>query len=202
MYYCLLTFLDCLTALALKVCVLTLVQVFFTLKLNSRFLHSVFDLTTHNSYFTILVEVFTKHILAENTQFTNHTEWTEHKMTKTKQLTIQTFICYLIYFGSRKLFHKIIQHTFHSRHTTCNLKQKRLPQRWFWKWLFRRIPSMIESFCKNFQFIIDIWQGSNAFELVDVSYYKEVRLRLTRIFKCYYCIRKFIGKLMAFFEKG
>ena len=126
LYYCLLTFLDCLTALALKVCVLTLVfQVFFTLKLNSRFLHSVFDLTTHNSYFTILVEVFTKHILAENTQFTNHTEWTEHKMTKTKQLTIQTFICYLIYFGSRKLFHKIIQHTFHSRHTTCNFETKK-----------------------------------------------------------------------------
>ena len=29
------------------------------------------DLTTRDSYFTILVEVFTNHILAENTNFTN-----------------------------------------------------------------------------------------------------------------------------------
>ena len=31
-----------------------------------------FNLTTHDSYFTILVEVFTNHILVENTNFTNH----------------------------------------------------------------------------------------------------------------------------------
>ena len=31
-----------------------------------------FNLTSHDSYFTILVEVFTNHILAENTNFTNH----------------------------------------------------------------------------------------------------------------------------------
>ena len=30
--------------------------------------------------FTILVEVFTNHILAENTYFTNYKEWTEHKI--------------------------------------------------------------------------------------------------------------------------
>ena len=30
-----------------------------------------FDLTTHDSYFAILVEVLTNHILAENTYFLN-----------------------------------------------------------------------------------------------------------------------------------
>ena len=30
-----------------------------------------FDLTTRDLYFTILVEIFTSHILAENTHFTN-----------------------------------------------------------------------------------------------------------------------------------
>ena len=39
------------------------------------FIHiSGFDLTTRDSYFTILVEVFTNHILVENTYFTNHIE--------------------------------------------------------------------------------------------------------------------------------
>ena len=35
---------------------------------------AVFNLTTHDSYFTVLVEVFTNHILAENTYFTNQSE--------------------------------------------------------------------------------------------------------------------------------
>ena len=39
---------------------------------------SGFDLTTHVSYFMILLEVFMNHILAECTYFTNHMEWTEH----------------------------------------------------------------------------------------------------------------------------
>ena len=38
------------------------------------------DLTTRDSYFTILVEVFTNHISAELTYFTNHIEWMEHKI--------------------------------------------------------------------------------------------------------------------------
>ena len=46
---------------------------------NNKSLHW-FDLTTCNSYFAILVEVFTNHILAENTYFMNHAEWTEHKI--------------------------------------------------------------------------------------------------------------------------
>ena len=33
-----------------------------------------FDLMTRYSYCKILIEVFTKHILAENTYFTNHKE--------------------------------------------------------------------------------------------------------------------------------
>ena len=35
---------------------------------------SGFDLTTHNLYFTILVEFSMNHILAEKTYFTNHRE--------------------------------------------------------------------------------------------------------------------------------
>ena len=39
-----------------------------------------FDLTTCNSYFTILVEVFTNHISDKNTYFINHIKWPEHKV--------------------------------------------------------------------------------------------------------------------------
>ena len=35
---------------------------------------------TRDWYLTILVEVFTNHFSAENTYFTNHTDWTEHKI--------------------------------------------------------------------------------------------------------------------------
>ena len=35
---------------------------------------------TRDSYFTILVEVFMNHILAENAQFTNHIERAEQKI--------------------------------------------------------------------------------------------------------------------------
>ena len=48
-------------------------------------------------------------------------------------------------------------------------------------------------FLQNFQFVIDIWQGSDAFELAYVFYYKGVRLSLTRIFDC--C--QYFRKLMA-----
>ena len=34
----------------------------------------------HDSYFTILVEVFMNYILAENTYFINHKELAEHKI--------------------------------------------------------------------------------------------------------------------------
>ena len=40
-----------------------------------------FDLMTRYSYFTILVEVITK---AKTAYFTNHIEWTEHKLTVLK----------------------------------------------------------------------------------------------------------------------
>ena len=43
-------------------------------KSSNKLFISGFDLMTHDSYFTILVEVFTNHILAEKTYFTNHTE--------------------------------------------------------------------------------------------------------------------------------
>ena len=39
-----------------------------------------FDLTARDSYFTILVEVFTNHFLIEYTYYTNHAKWTEHKI--------------------------------------------------------------------------------------------------------------------------
>ena len=38
------------------------------------------DLTTRDSYFTILVEVLTNHVLAKNTYFTNHIESAERKI--------------------------------------------------------------------------------------------------------------------------
>ena len=38
-----------------------------------------FDLTTRDLYFKIQVEVFTNHILAENTYLLNHRNCTEHK---------------------------------------------------------------------------------------------------------------------------
>ena len=41
---------------------------------------SGFDLTTRDSYFTILVEVFTNYTSDENKYFTNNIEWTEHKI--------------------------------------------------------------------------------------------------------------------------
>ena len=53
------------------------------------------DLTTRDSYFTILVEVFTNHISVENIYFTKHVEWTEHKIVGFKpanrhQITLQS----------------------------------------------------------------------------------------------------------------
>ena len=41
---------------------------------------SGFNLTTHDLYFTVLVGIFTNHISAENKYFTNHIEWTKHKI--------------------------------------------------------------------------------------------------------------------------
>ena len=40
-------------------------------KINRK---SGLDLTTRDSYFTILIEVFMNHILAKNTYFMNHIE--------------------------------------------------------------------------------------------------------------------------------
>ena len=41
-----------------------------------------FDLTTHDSNFTCLVEVFLNHILTEIAYFTNYREGAEHKTIK------------------------------------------------------------------------------------------------------------------------
>ena len=41
---------------------------------------SGFDLMTFDLYSAIVIELFTNHILAENTCFTNHIEWTGHKV--------------------------------------------------------------------------------------------------------------------------
>ena len=45
---------------------------------------TAFDLTVCDSNFSILVEVFTNRILAENTYFTNNVEWTEQSITVLK----------------------------------------------------------------------------------------------------------------------
>ena len=42
--------------------------------------HLVFKWATRNSHFTILVEVFTNNVSAENTYFTNHIKRAEHKI--------------------------------------------------------------------------------------------------------------------------
>ena len=121
------------------------------------------DLMTRDSYFTILVEVFTNHILAKNTNFTNHRmnrtwnsvfktckqvpnylalskfqthyqqfpasvslsskhfvnvtfyEAENKQITKTRLFTMQIFMYYLIYLGTRKVFRKIMQHMFFSK---------------------------------------------------------------------------------------
>ena len=57
-------------------------------------------------------------------------------------------------------------------------------------------------FLKHFQCIIDIWQDSKVFELVHASYQREVGLRLRGMFESWKCFRKFVAKLIAFFERG
>ena len=54
--------------------------------------YSVLYLMTCDFYFTILVEVFTNNVLAENTYFTNHTDWTEHKIMVLKPANKYQFI--------------------------------------------------------------------------------------------------------------
>ena len=59
---------------------------------NIKSIRTGFDLTTRDSYFTILVEVFTDHILAEKIYFKNHIEWTEHKiMVVNRQVSAKLF---------------------------------------------------------------------------------------------------------------
>ena len=56
-------------------------QSFHEISRNDRSVNETgFNLMTHDSYFTILVKVFTNHILAENSCFTIWIEWTEHKI--------------------------------------------------------------------------------------------------------------------------
>ena len=82
-----------------------------------------FDLTTRDSNFTILVEIFTNHILAEKHKFhesfsVNRTQdFCKHHLLqsrkqlndKTKQLIMQAFIYHLVYSGVRNVFCKIRQ---------------------------------------------------------------------------------------------
>ena len=39
-----------------------------------------FDLTIRDPYFSILIDVFTNHIVGENLYFSNHMKWTEQKI--------------------------------------------------------------------------------------------------------------------------
>ena len=62
------------------------------------------------------------------------------------------------------------------------LRKNDFQQRWFPERLFPRIP---EGHLELYQtapksFIINIWNGPNVFELVDVFYYKGVPFSLTR----------------------
>ena len=54
-----------------------------------------FDLTTRDSYFTILVKVFTNHSLEQNPYFTNHIERKEYKtMTLKTAKHLNTYIIF------------------------------------------------------------------------------------------------------------
>ena len=69
---------------------------------------------TWDLYFTTLVEVFTNHISAENTYFTNHRQWTEHNITVFKpanrdqiiQQSLLSAISIIIYFFVNQKFCK------------------------------------------------------------------------------------------------
>ena len=63
------------------------------------------------------------------------------------------------------------------------------------------MESMMESFCKNFQFIIDIWQCCNAFELVDLSRYWCL-FKFDQDIWVFQCFRKLMAKLKGSFENG
>ena len=55
---------------------------------------------------------------------------------------------------------------------------------------------------QKFQFITDIWHCPNAFELVDVSYYKEVWLSLTKILSVANVLENSWLNWYHFFKKG
>ena len=98
---------------------------------------------------------------------------------------------------------------YHSGHTICNFNAKRsstmailkMAILWYTWGAFGTLSSIYDGVFlpKVSIFIADIWQGSNAFELVDVSYHKAVWLRLTRIFECCECFRKSVATLIVFF---
>ena len=86
-------------------------------------LFSGVDLTTPHSYFTILVEVFTSHILAKNTYFMNHIEWTKHKIMKLQISTklIGSFIILKIFLST---IHSIIHFFFKQKFLKHNLSME------------------------------------------------------------------------------
>ena len=53
-----------------------------------------FDLMTHDLYFKTLVQVFTNHVLAESTYFTNYIEWTDLKIMILKSANKYQIICH------------------------------------------------------------------------------------------------------------
>ena len=69
---------------------------------------------THDSYFTILVEVFTNHISAELSYFTNHIEQIEHKIMSFKptnryqifQQSVLSMIYIIIHFFAKQMLCK------------------------------------------------------------------------------------------------
>ena len=105
----------------------------------------------------------------------------------TNRLTIQAFIYYLIYSGPGEVFRKLCSTRFTvdtQKTRTKVILSLAVPQNT--RGAFRTLSNIYDRvFLQNVQFIIDIWKGPNAFELVYVSRYKGVWSKLTRIFQCY-----------------
>ena len=88
-----------------------------------------------------------------------------------------------------------------SRHATCNLIQKKLAEKVI---LRMAIPHNTRDALRTLSSTYNgvfLQKFSIYFELVDVSYYKEVWLSLTKISECCESFRRFMANLIAYFEK-
>ena len=67
-----------------------------------------FNVTTHDSYFTIVVKIFANHILAEKTYFANHVEQIEHRIMVLQPANRYKIVCQ--YHNFRNIIANDFQH--------------------------------------------------------------------------------------------